>query len=155
MTPSRIAGPSPGKGALSQRGQGLVEFAVVTVLTLFLLLTVFECSRMVLVYNTIASAARAGMRYACVHGSTRTGSGAVGPSGPSANPAQILTVIRNFASAGLLNTGNLIISVTYPGGSNAPGQTVVVSVIYPYDAFVTYFPIHPRLGSATQGVIAF
>jgi Flp pilus assembly protein TadG len=155
MTSSPIAGPPRRRSVLSQRGQSLVEFTVVTVLTLFLLLAVFECSRMVLVYNTVASAARAGMRYACVHGSTRTGSGAAGPSGPSANPAQVLTVVRNFASAGLLNTGNLIISATYPGGSNAPGQTVVVSVIYPYDAFVTYFPIHPRLGSATQGVIAF
>jgi hypothetical protein len=155
MTASPITGTPRGMRAPAQRGQGLVEFAVVTVLTVFLLLTVFECSRMVLVYNTIASAARAGMRYACVHGSTRTGSGAAGPSGPSANPAQVLTVIKNFASAGLLNTNNLIISVTYPGGSSAPGQTVLVSVIYPYDAFVTYFPIHPRLGSATQGVIAF
>ena len=138
-----------------RRGQSIVEFAVVTVLTLFLLLTVVEFSRAVLAYNTIASAARAGMRYACVHGSTRTGPGATGPSGPSSNPAPVLAVIRNFASAGLINTNNLIISVTYPGGSNAPGQTVVVSVIYPYDTFATYFPIQPRLGSATQGVIAF
>jgi Flp pilus assembly protein TadG len=138
-----------------EAGQGLVEFSVVTVLTVFLLLTVFECGRMVLVANTVASAARAGMRYACAHGSTRTGSGATGPSGPSSNPAQVLTVIKNFASAGLLNTSNLVISVTYPGGSNAPGQTVSVSVIYPYDKFVAYFPIAPRLGSASQGVITF
>jgi hypothetical protein len=138
-----------------QSGQSLVEFSVVTVLTVFLLLAVFECARMVLVANTVASAARAGMRYACSHGSTRTGSGITGPSGPSANPTQVVTLIKNFASAGLLNTNNLIISVTYPGGSNAPGQAVSVSVIYPYDKFVAYFPIAPRLGSATQGVITF
>jgi len=138
-----------------EAGQGLIEFSVVTVLTVFLLLMVFECGRMVLVANTVASAARAGMRYACSHGSTRTGTGVTGPSGPSANPTQVVSVIKGFASAGLLNTSNLIISVTYPGGSNAPGQTVSVSVIYPYDKFVSYFPIAPRLGSATQGVITF
>jgi len=138
-----------------RRGQGLVEFGLVTVLTVFVVLTAVEVSRMVLVATTIASAARAGARYACVHGSSRTGTGASGPSGPSSNPSQVLTVVKNFASAGLFNTNNLIISVTYPGASNAPGQTVVVSVIYPYDNFVTYFPFRPRLGSVSQGVITF
>jgi Flp pilus assembly protein TadG len=147
--------PAQTPSQAGRHGQSLVEFSVVTVLTVFLVLTVFEFGRMALVYNTIASAARAGARYACVHGATRTGGGATGPSGPSSNPAQVLTVIKNFASAGLLNTGNLVISVTYPGGSNSPGQTVVVSVVYPYDPFVTYFPVRPRLGTATQGVIAF
>jgi len=47
------------------------------------------------------------------------------------------------------------ITVTYPGGANTPGQNVIVKVVYPYDAWITYFPIHPRLGSISQGVIAF
>jgi len=137
------------------RGQSTVEFSAVTVLTLVLMLMVLEFGRMVLVYNTIANAARSGARYACVHGATRTGNGVTGPSGPAGNPSQVVAVIKDFAASGLLSTGNLIISVTYPGGSNAPGQTVSVSVIYPYDAFVTWFPVRPRLGSATQGVISF
>ena len=153
--PSAIANTNQARSRNGRRGQSLIEFSVVTVLTLFIMLTIFEFGRMVLVYTTIASAARAGVRYASVHGSTRTGSGATGPSGPSSNPAQVLTVVRNFASAGLLKTSNLIISVTYPGGSNNPGKTVVVSVVYPYDAFVTYFSLKPRLGTATQGVIAY
>ena len=139
------------------RGQSLIEFTLVTVLLLFLMFTVVEVSRMVLVSTTIANAARAGVRYASVHGSDRTGSGVTGPSGPASNPPQVITVIQNFASMGLLNTSALIITVTYPGTSpaNAPGQIVVVSVVYPYDNFITYFPIHPRLGTTTQGVIAF
>lgn len=113
----------------SASGQTLVEFALVVVLTVLMLLSVVEISRMALVYSTVANSARAGARYASVHGATRTGSGVSGPSGPGNNPAQVVTVVQNFASAGLLTTGNLVITVTYPGASNAPGQLVSVKVV--------------------------
>ena len=135
-------------------GQTLVEFALVAFLTVILLLSVVEIGRIVLVYTTVANAARAGARYAFVHGATRTGSGVDGPSGPAGNPPEVVTVVRNFASAGLLAAGNLIITVNYPGASNAPGQPVSVTVIYPYDPLTTYFPLQVRLGSMSQGVIA-
>lgn len=137
------------------RGQTLVEFSLVAFLCMVLLLSIVEISRMALVYTTVANAARAGARYSIVHGGTRTGSGVDGPSGPAQNPGQVLTVIRNFASAGLLTTNNLIITVDYPGASNAPGQPVSVTVIYPYDPLTTYFPLRVRLGSVSRGVIAF
>jgi len=137
------------------RGQVLVEFSLVVFLSVILLLSVVEISRMVLVSTTMANAARAGARYAIVHGGTRTGSGVDGPSGPAANPAQVVTVVRNFASAGLLSPSILVVTVNYPGASNAPGQTVSVTVIYPYDPLTSYFPFRVRLGSTSQGVIAF
>ena len=137
------------------RGQTLVEFSLVAFLCMVLLLSVVEISRMALVYTTVANAARAGARYSIVHGGTRTGGGVDGPSGPAQNPGQVLTVIKNFASAGLLTTSNLIITVDYPGASNAPGQPVSVTVIYPYDPLTTYFPLRVRLGSVSRGVIAF
>jgi len=137
------------------RGQTLVEFSLVAFLCMILLLSIVEISRMALVYTTVANAARAGARYSIVHGSVRTGSGVDGPSGPAQNPAEVLTVIKNFASAGLLIPSNLIITVSYPGASNAPGQQVSVTVIYPYDPLTTYFPLRVRLGSVSQGVIAF
>jgi len=136
-------------------GQTLVEFALVAFLAVILLLSVVEIGRIALVYTTVANAARAGARYAIVHGATRTGSGVDGPSGPAGNPPEVVTVVRNFASAGLLAAGNLIITVNYPGASNAPGQRVSVTVIYPYDPLTTYFPLQVRLGSMSQGVIAF
>ena len=139
----------------ANRGQTLVEFSLVAFLSVILLLSIVEISRMALVYTTVANAARAGARYSIVHGGTRTGAGVDGPSGPAPNPPQVLTIIQNFASAGLLSTGNLIISVAYPGGSNAPGQMVSVTVVYPYDPLTSYFPLRVRLGSMSQGVIAF
>jgi Flp pilus assembly protein TadG len=140
----------------NQRGQSLVEFSLVCFLLYIVSFAVVEIGRMVLVYTTVANSARAGVRYASVHGSSRTaGLGASNAAGPGNNPAQVVTVIGNFASAGLLSTGRLNITVHYPGGSNAPGQLVSVTVIYPYDPLTTWLPFRVNLGSTSQGVIAF
>ena len=146
-----------GKGAFASRsGQGLVEFAVVALLTVIMLLFVFEMGRMVLVSTTVANAARAGLRYAIVHGSTRAaGSGVNNASGPGDNPAQVVTAVTDFASAGPLTTSLLVVNVTYPGASNAPGQSVNITVVYPYDPLTTYFSKTLRLGSAARGIVVF
>jgi Flp pilus assembly protein TadG len=137
-------------------GQSLVEFSLTALMTSITMLFVLEIGRMLLVYTAVADAAREGVRYAIVHGSSRaTGSAQNDASGPSSNPAQVVTVIDNFAGTGPLTISRLVISVTYPGSSNAPGQTVNVSVVYPYDPLVTYFPATLRLGSASQGVILY
>lgn len=137
-------------------GQGLVEFSVVALLTVIMLLFVVEMGRIVLVSTAVANAARAGVRYAIVHGSTRSsGAAANNASGPGANPAQVVAVVKNFASTGLLTSSLLVINVTYPGNSNAPGQSVNITVVYPYNPLTTYFSSTLRLGSAAQGIIVF
>jgi Flp pilus assembly protein TadG len=137
-------------------GQSLVEFSLATFMLCMMVLAVCEMGRMVLVYTTVANAARAGARYATVHGSSRTaGAGSTNASGPSNNPAQVLTVVKDFASAGLLTPSRLVITVAYPGASNAPGQLVNVTVKYPYDPLTTWLPFRVNLGSTTQGVIVF
>jgi Flp pilus assembly protein TadG len=121
-----------------------------------MLLFVVEMGRMLLVYTSVANAARAGMRYAIVHGSTRAaGSTMDNASGPGGNPAQVLTVVKNFAGAAPITSSLLVVTVTYPGASNAPGQLVNITVVYPYDPLTTFFSKTLRLGSASQGVIVF
>jgi Flp pilus assembly protein TadG len=147
---------SEDSGAAPRSGQTLLEFSVSAFLTAMVLLFVVETGRMLLVYAAVANAAREGVRYAMVHGSSRaTGSAQDDASGPSGNPAQVLTVIHNFAGIAPLTIGLLVVNVTYPGSSNAPGQTVNVSVVYPYNPLITYFPSTIRLGSSSQGVIQF
>lgn len=137
-------------------GSSLIEFSLVAFMSVIVLLGVVEMGRMVLVYTTLANAARAGARYAIVHGGDRTGSGVNGPSGPGST-TQVQTVVQNFASAGLLNTSNLTITVSYPNGVNSAGSPVSVTVTYPYDPFIAYFnPIlSTNLGSTSEGVITF
>jgi len=146
-----------GKATLwpGRAGQTLVEFSFVALLLCILLLSVVEIGRIVLVYTTVANSARAGARYAIVHGNSRIGVGVDGPSGPAGNPPEVVTVVKNFASAGLLSGALLVVTIGYPSGSNAPGRSVTVRVVYPYDPLTTWLPFRVPLGSETQGIILF
>jgi len=145
------------KWASREDGQNLVEFALSGFLLVMLLLSVVEISRLVVVYTTVANAARTGARYAIVHGSDSL-----------ASAADVQTVVKNFLSAAPMNTAaaGLAINVTCSTDgttfgacttTNAkPGSFVSVSVSYPYDPFVRYFPWGTiNLASATQEVITF
>ena len=134
------------------RGSTMVEFSLIVFMFIIMLFGVVELGRMVLVYTTVANAARAGARYAIVHGGDLT----TGASGPG-NTTQIQTVVQNYASAGLLNTNNLTITVNYPYGTNTAGSPVSVTVTYPYDPLVNYFnsALSVNLGSTSEGVITF
>jgi Flp pilus assembly protein TadG len=138
------------------RGQTLVEFALSVLMLVMLLIGVVEISRMVLMYTTVANAAKAGARYAIVNGSD-----ASSPSGPSADDPTVITVVKNFASAGGLNTANLTVHVNYysVGGvtpaCNTVGCWVQVTASYPYNPLTSYFPISTHLGSTSEGAITF
>jgi len=138
-----------------ERGSSLIEFALISVMLVIVLVGVVEMGRMVLVYTTIANAARAGARYAIVHGADQT----VSPSGPG-NPCtcpNVKTAVKNFASAGLVNISQLTITVSYPNGSNTAGSPVTVKVTYTYDPLINYFSsiLNKTLGSTSEGVITF
>jgi len=137
-------------------GQTLVEFSLVAVMFIVMLFAVVEMSRMILVYTTISNAAKAGARYAIVHGADRSGSGADGPSGPGST-TEVETVAKNYAAAGLLNTSNVNVAVSYGAGGNTPGSTVTVSVTYTYDPLIRYFSsiLNRSLGADSRGVITF
>jgi Flp pilus assembly protein TadG len=138
------------------RGSTIFEFSLVAFMFIIVLLGVVEMCRMVLVYTTLANAARAGARYAIVHGANRTGSGVDGPSGPG-SVTQVQTVVTNFAKAGLLDTTKLTVTVAYPNSNNNAGSPVSVTTSYPYDPLVTYFNsiLGTTMGSKSQGVITF
>jgi hypothetical protein len=137
------------------RGSSLVEFALVAFQLSLIVFASLDFSRMVLVYTDLANAARVGARYAITHGSKRTGSGADGPSGPGDNPAQVVSVVKDYARSGLLDPNKLSVSVKYTNSLNDPGNPVVVSVSYTYDPFFTLLPLRVPLGSTTKGIITF
>lgn len=143
----------------SDRGSTLVEFSLVSFMFAIVLLGVLEMTRMALVYTTVANAGRAGARYAIVHGGERSGSGVNGPSGPGSpcTCTQIQTVVKNFASAGLLDTTRLTVTVNYPDGTNTAGSQVTVTTSYTYDPFITYFNslLGTTMGSKSEGIITF
>lgn len=137
-----------------EQGSALIEFVLVAFVLFLLIFGIVEMERMLLVYTTLANAARGGVRYAIVHGSDRSGSGVNGPS-TSSSHTNIDNTVKALAGTGALNTANLQITVTYtPSSSNAPGTLVSVRVVYPYDPF-TVLPLSVNLSSVSEGVVTF
>lgn len=138
------------------RGQSLIEFAFVTVSLVTLLFGVVEMCRLVLVYTTLANAARVGVRYAIVHGTNN-----------SVTCSDIATVVNGFLGAATVQTGTgcttsappcaagaACVKVT-PQTPGAPGTKVTVTVSYQYNPFTPYFPVNLNLSSSSEGVVVF
>lgn len=141
------------------RGQTLVEFSLSALMLVVLMFGVFEMSRMLLVYTTVANAARAGVRYGIVHGAD--------VNTATAETTQIQTLVKGYLSAAPINTANpgLTINVSYPGGgacppvvhTNVKGCLVSVTVTYPYDPFVLFYSrfFSINISSTTEGIITW
>jgi Flp pilus assembly protein TadG len=104
-------------------GTTVTELAFILPIVVFLLLGAIDFAQVMYAYGTVSEAARAGARYAMVHGSM-----AASPVGPSANDANVATVVKNNAPA--LNPSGLTITSTWPSGSNSSGSQVSVSASY-------------------------
>lgn len=125
-----------------ERGQSLVEFAIVLPLFMFMLIGIFDFGRVVWSTNTLQAAAREAARFAIVHGGSATTACPVGPHSadqvtPVASPScpypsdstQAIkdVAIANAGAAG----GPVTVTVCYGAGcsgdTNAVGATNVRS----------------------------
>jgi Flp pilus assembly protein TadG len=132
-------------------GSTLVEFGLTVLVLLILIASIIEMGRLVLAYTTVANSARAGARYAIVHGGDLT-SGASSSTDDSA----VKTVVKNFAGAGTIQLVDSNITVTY-SPDNLAGSTVTVKVVYTYSPMFGYFSslLGVHLGSTSQGIITY
>jgi Flp pilus assembly protein TadG len=115
----------------NDRGQALVETALVLPLLLLLIVGLFDVGRAVWLSNTLATAVREGSRYGVVHGAL---SGA--PSGPGSatytapdTDTAITAHVRNYAYG---VPDSLTVKSTWPDGNANRGSRVVVSASFPF-----------------------
>ena len=100
-----------------------------------------EFGRMILDYNIVSNAAREGVRYAAVRGSS---------SGHAATANDVANYVAS-RSVGLLQASN--VTVTWPT-NNAPGSVVQVQVQYSFTPIVTLLPqTAVNLSSTTKSYI--
>ncbi len=112
-----------------RRGATMVEFALFFIIFMMLTVGLMELGRAVWTYVTLSHAARAGGRYAIVHGGSNPIAG---------GDLSIDQVVRQNAIG--LNDGSLAIAVTYDDGEppepseadNLQGHVVQVQVSYPF-----------------------
>ena len=150
-------------GRQRRRGSTLIEFAFVLIPLLAIVFGAIEVDRLLLVYTSLGNAARAGVRYASVHGFYQDG-----PINDTTT-GNIGQVVKNFAGLGALDASRLTVTqscsndtgayvhVCYEDGNDNIGSRVSVRVSYPYDPFTSFFPSFATLtiSSTAKSAIAF
>jgi Flp pilus assembly protein TadG len=141
------------KSRRQRTGSTMLEFVLVGIPVIFVLISLFEISRGMWTYHSMAYAVREGVRYATVHGK-----GCAAPRTCQVTIGQITSVIR-AAGAGLpastttvtftpasgaASSGTMVTqlaSTTFwpPTGANLPGQDVNIKVSYPFQTFLAVF----------------
>ena len=95
-----------GRNQRKRLGQTLVEFTFVGIPIIFILISIFEVSRGMWIYHTLAYAAKVGARYASVHG---------------------INCIGNTVNTSLQNPNNCAVNL---GPASAPSAGAAPSIAY-------------------------
>ena len=120
-----------------EEGATLVEFAVSSALLFTCLFGIFGLCGALYSYNFVADAAHEATRYAIVRGSACSGL-----TNCNATSAQLQTYVRNLGYPGII-PNNLTAAATWSGAnspSNAPGNTVSVTITYAYRLNIPFWP---------------
>lgn len=147
----------------SERGTSMVEFVMTLLIITFVLFLLVEFSLWVYAYNVMADAAKAGVRYAIVHGANSTT-----PSGPictsnctmdvscttsSPNVGNVQNEVKKWAKFSVYSTSSINVTVCYLDGTNtAPGR-VQVKVSNPTTAFFSRLWSSAAITATAQGRI--
>jgi len=121
----------------SQRGQSLVETALMMVVIFTVVFWIFELGWLMYTYSVLADSVNEGVRYAIVHSGGD-------PSGTQAK-------VKTFAAASLHNVSSITPSVTFPDGSSAPPNRVRVTVTYTYIPYLPRFMPGPTMTAYAEG----
>lgn len=130
-----------GRGARRrQRGQGVVEFALVSVMLVPLLIGFFDVGRAVYTNNSLASAARQGARYASINCAYQQPAGYYTTAG----------VVAYMQKQGwALDPTQYQVTVSPPDGSTCPQPNVPITVTVSY----RYVPVTPIAAQMASGGI--
>ena len=120
-----------------QRGQSLVETALMIWVIITVVFSVFELGWLMYTYSVLADAANEGVRYAIVHS--------------GGDPAGTQAKVKAFASTSMHDVSAISVSVTSPDGTYAPPNRVRVTVTYTYIPFLPQFITAPTMHSFAEG----
>ena len=137
------------------RGQALIEMALMLPVLVLLLVGVFDLGRAVWLSNTLATAVREGSRYGVVHGAlsaSPTGPGSATYTAPDVDTA-ITSQVERYATG----VPNITVNASWPDGNANRGSRIVVSASFPFtpilaQAFVGN-ALHVTLRSSSTLVI--
>ena len=120
-----------------EEGATLVEFALSSGILFMSLFGIIGLCNALYSYNFVSDAAHEATRYALVRGSACTGF-----TDCNITSAQLQTYVQNLGYPGIIKS-NLTAAATWSGAntpSNAPGNTVSVTVTYAYALKIPWWP---------------
>lgn len=119
-----------------QRGQSLLETAMMIVVIFTVVFWVFELGWMMYTYTVMADAANEGVRYAIV----RSGD----------NTTTVQDWVKTFAHTSLHDTSSISVAVSYPDGT-APPNKVTVTIHYTYVPWLQGYISTPTMTTYAEG----
>ncbi len=134
-----------------ERGQSLVEFALIGTFLLMVLMGILDLGRAYFTYLALRDAAAEGAYFAQKYPLAWCGTPAettctATPTYLKADPDNIVYRIRNSSPGGLVNWDNASVSITAPGTIKA-GDYITVTVSYPYNILTPF--VGTLVGSQT------
>jgi Flp pilus assembly protein TadG len=120
-----------------QRGQSLLETAMMIVVIFNVVFWVFEVGWITYTHSVMADAANEGVRHAIVSSG----------GDPAGTKAQVLA----FAKTSLHNTNAISVTVNFPNGNATPPSPVEVTVSYTYVPWLSGFINTPTIRAYAKG----
>jgi Flp pilus assembly protein TadG len=146
----------------NEEGSAIVEMSLSCAVLFAALIGVFQLSLMLYCYHFLSYAAREGARYAIVRGSDscmRTGisTSNISDCNDTAGTG-IVSHVQSLNFPGIdwtrCTTTNPCVSITWPNGTNAPGNPVRVQISYPYTLLIPWVkPLQLTMSSTSQMII--
>jgi hypothetical protein len=136
-----------------RKGSAILEFTLVGIPIIFTFIGLFEITRGMWVYQSMAYAVRETTRYASFHGigcaspntcqvTVGTLVGVLKGAGPGFDPNTVtvtFTPSSGSAVSGTLSSLQSSTTVWPPSGANAEGQTIKISVKWPFKTILAMF----------------
>lgn len=114
------------------RGQSLVEFALVMAPLMFVVATFVDAARFVFYWNSLAEAARAGARYAIVHGQDSSS-----PETGNVCSSTLQGIVRGRVAS--VKASDVSVSCAWPYGGNSSGNLVEIQASMTFVPFTSQF----------------
>lgn len=114
----------------NQRGASLLEFTLVGIPLVFVLISIFELSRVMWVYHTLSSAAKEGVRFAQVHGANCVNGPSI-PNNCTRTMADIAQQIQLWGTGLDPSTTTLTFSTSVGGSSQSCSLNGCPATVWP------------------------
>lgn len=141
-----------------EEGQANVEFVLSLMGFLFVIFCSWELLMAMYTVSVLGDAAKEGVRYAIVNGSTPPHiqcSNASGGTSCSTDPFNVKGRVLDYAKASGHDISALTVNVSYPDGTNDVPNRVIVNVTYTYVPYISLSFFHPTVTTSSEGRIVF